>query len=178
MPADTMFPDWQRRLGELWAEGIPLAGAMGVEIRRLDERVLEIAAPLEPNRNHMGTAFGGSLQGLATLAGWGITLIAAGESEWRHVVIRRSQMQFLTPVSGELVASAPLPSASTVAAFRGALSQRGRARLSVAVTIRGAGDSAAARFVGEFIALNGDRVDRLKAARGRRASARGPRSAA
>jgi thioesterase domain-containing protein len=178
MPPDTASPDWQRRLGELWAEGIPLAGAMGVEIRRLDERVLEIAAPLEPNRNHMGTAFGGSLQGLATLAGWGITLIAAGESEWRHVMIRNSRMQFLTPVSGELLASAPLPSAGAVAAFRGALAQRGRARLSVAVAIRGPGDSVAARFVGEFMALTGDRVDRLQAARGRRANARGPTSAA
>jgi thioesterase domain-containing protein len=141
------------RLGALWAEGIPLAAAMGVEIRRLDEHLLEIAAPLAPNRNHMGTAFGGSLQGLATLAGWGVTLIATGSADTYHVVIRDAQMRFLAPVSGELVATAARPSPGAVAAFHGKLAERGRARLTVPVTIQGPGDTVAARFVGEFVAL-------------------------
>jgi thioesterase domain-containing protein len=156
MSTDPSSLDWPVRLGALWAEGIPLAGAMGVEIRRLDEHVLEIAAPLAPNRNHMGTAFGGSLQGLATLAGWGVTLIATGHPDTHHVVIRDAQMRFLAPVSGELVATAVRPSPAAVAAFRGTLAERGRARLTVPVMIQGPDDAVAARFVGEFVALAGN----------------------
>ena len=156
MPHEMPLAHWAPRLKQLWAEGIPLASAMQVEIRRLDERVLELAAPLAPNRNHMGSAFGGSLQGLATLAGWGVTLIAAGDPDRQHVVIREAQMRFFTPVSGELLAAAAMPSAAAIAAFHGALAERGRARLTVAVEVRGPGDSVAARFVGEFVALTAD----------------------
>lgn len=157
MPDETPIANWAPQLAQLWAEGIPLATAMQVEIRRLDERVLQLAAPLAPNRNHMGSAFGGSLQGLATLAGWGVTLIAAGDPAHQHVVIRDASMRFSAPVSGELLAEAAMPSTTALAAFRGALAERGRARLTVAVEIRGPADSVAARFVGEFVALAADR---------------------
>ena len=153
MEPEQAMADWQRRLEQLWAEGIPLASAMAVEIRRLDEHLLELAAPLAPNRNHMDSAFGGSLQGLATLAGWGVTLVAAGTPGARHVVIRDAQMRFLAPVSGELLAQATMPTPAASAVFRAALADRGRARLTVPVEIRGPGDSVAARFIGEFVAF-------------------------
>lgn len=144
---------WRQALARLWQDSIPLAAAMGVDIRRLDNDVLELAAPLAPNRNHMGSAFGGSLQGLATLAGWGVTLMAAGAPGSCHVVVREAQMRFLVPVSGELVAQADLPQATAAATFRMGLKERGRARLTVPVAIRGPGESPAARFVGEFVAF-------------------------
>src|SRR5690606_33240492 len=49
---------------------IPLARAMGVRVERCDSEGLVLTAPLEPNHNHLGTAFGGSLAALATLAGY------------------------------------------------------------------------------------------------------------
>jgi thioesterase domain-containing protein len=153
MPPDTGSTSWRARLAELWEDGIPLATAMSVEIRRLDEQVLEIAAPLGPNRNHMGSAFGGSLQCLATLAGWGVALMAAGEPGAHHVVIRDARMRFRVPVVGDLVAEAPLPSPGAIAAFRGTLGGQKQARLTVPVIIRGSGSSVAARFVGEFVAF-------------------------
>lgn len=153
MPPDTSSQDWPRRLAELWGGAIPLAAAMGVEVYRLDEHHLELRAPLAANRNHMGSAFGGSLQGLATLAGWGVTLIATGDPDTHHVVIRDAQMRFMAPVSGELVAEAVRPSPGAVAAFLGTLDGRGRARLTVPVTIQGPGGAVAARFVGEYVAL-------------------------
>lgn len=156
MLSDSTPADWIRQLEALWNEGIPLAGAMAVEIRRLDSEFITLAAPLAPNRNHMGSAFGGSLQSLATLAGWGVTLIAAGRASG-HVVIRTSQMKFLTPVAGELVAEAPLPASGATAAFRGALAARGHARLTVPVAILGPSRRVAARFVGEFVASVADR---------------------
>lgn len=147
---------WTARLASLWAGGIPLAGAMQVEIRALDHETLTLAAPLAPNRNQMGSAFGGSLQGLATLAGWGATLIAAGADGARHVVIRNAQMRFLAPVVGELVATAVFPSAGASAAFRIALAEKGRARLTVPVDIQGPDGHIAARFVGEYVAFGPD----------------------
>ena len=146
--------DWRDRLQRLWAERIPLAGAMRVEVRSLDDRGLCLAAPLPPNQNHVGTAFGGSLQGLATLAGWGVTLVTAGAATDVGVVVAEAGMRFITPVTGELVAIAAWPAAEDAAAFRRGLAERGRARLRVQVEIagRGRGSAGAATFSGEFVA--------------------------
>jgi thioesterase domain-containing protein len=149
---------WQQKLATLWAEGIPQAALMGVEIRRLDDAGLELAAPLAPNRNHMGSAFGGSLQSIATLAGWGVTLLAAGEPGARHVVIRNAQMRFRAPVEGELVAWAAMPAPAATAAFRAGIAGRGHARLTVPVEIRGPDGRAAAGFVGEFVAYGDEGI--------------------
>jgi thioesterase domain-containing protein len=156
MLSDRTPADWIRQLEALWGEGIPLAGAMAVEIRRLDGEFITLAAPLAPNRNHMGSAFGGSLQSLATLTGWAVTLITAGQVSG-HVVIRTSQMKFLTPVAGELVAEAPFPAPVAAAAFRSTLAARGHARLTVPVAVLGRGCRVAGRFVGEFVAFVADR---------------------
>lgn len=156
MSPELTCAEWIARLESLWAGGIPLAGAMQVEIRALDHEMLTLAAPLAPNRNQMGSAFGGSLQGLAMLAGWGVTLIAAGADGAGHVVVSSCQMRFLAPVSGELVAAAVTPSAGATTAFRIALAEKGRARLTVPVAIQGPGGNIAARFVGEYVAFGPD----------------------
>ncbi len=156
MLADLSSEDWVRRLAALWADGIPLAGAMAVEIRRLDADFITLAAPLAPNRNQMGTAFGGSLQSLATLAGWGATLITAGHAA-RQVVIRAAEMRFHKPVSGELLAEAAVPAPAAAAAFRSTLAGRGYARLSVPVAVLGPSHGIAASFVGEFVAFVAER---------------------
>ena len=149
---ETSARAWRQQLQALWSQHIPLAQAMQVEIRRLDGAGLQLAAPLGPNRNHIGTAFGGSLQGLATLAGWGVTLVAAAGQGSTRVVIRECHMRFLAPVAGELLATAAWPDAATAAAFRAGLAAKRRARLVVAVDIGAPAQGPAARFSGEFVA--------------------------
>ena len=46
---------------------IVLAKPMGIIVEAADERALVLRAPLAPNANHKGTAFGGSLYSLAVL---------------------------------------------------------------------------------------------------------------
>jgi thioesterase domain-containing protein len=142
---------WRARLTALWRDGIPLAEAMGVSVRGLDEDGLVLAAPLAPNSNHMGTAFGGAMLALATLAGWGVTLIAAGEDFGGSVVIRSGSMDFLTPLSGELLACCPHPGADALEAFRRRIARGRHARLDLPVTI-GRDGTLAARYLGVFVA--------------------------
>ncbi len=49
-------------------EKIPLTKAMGLHVAESNARRLVLEAPLAANRNHLGTAFGGSLHALPTLA--------------------------------------------------------------------------------------------------------------
>ena len=76
---------------------IPLARAMGVRVERCDSEALVLTAPLEPNHNHLGTAFGGSLAALATLAGYAFLWRELRDPD-AHIVIRRSELDYRHPV--------------------------------------------------------------------------------
>ena len=49
---------------------LPITRHLGLRVLVADPGRVILNAPLAPNRNHKGTAFAGSLNALATLAGW------------------------------------------------------------------------------------------------------------
>ena len=61
-----------RRIQEVLHSKIPITRAMGVRVAEYDGRRLVLSAPLDANVNHLGTAFGGSLNALAVLSGYGL----------------------------------------------------------------------------------------------------------
>lgn len=134
-----------------WREGIPLVAAMDARIEKLDDQELIVCAPLAPNRNHMATAFGGSLLALATLTGWGIAKLLAGETA-THVVIQRSQMKFLRPVNGQLRARCHWPDEKARERFSQSLARKNRARIDLEITLFSDAIKAA-EFSGRFAAL-------------------------
>ncbi|HEY7873396.1 MAG TPA: YiiD C-terminal domain-containing protein [Rudaea sp.] len=131
---------------------IPLARAMQLRVHDYDGDRLGLTAPLAPNINDKGCAFGGSLVSLLTLAGWGLIVLklrALGRD--CDVYVQDSQVRYLAPVWTDFVAHAHLAEGETWESFIAMLDTRGRARLQVAcrVTLE-AGDDACtlqARFV-------------------------------
>ena len=132
-------------------EQIPLCQAMGVRVESFNEGRLVLTAPLEPNHNHLGTAFGGSLSALATLAGYALLWLQM-EDRQCHIVIRDSRIRYRHPVTGALRASCCLPAEAEFVAFRDALRQHGRAKLMLRVTIEEGGRSCV-EFDGEYVVI-------------------------
>ncbi len=130
---------------------IPLARAMGVRVEAFDRGELTLTAPLEPNHNHLGTAFGGSLAALATLAGYAQLWLALGEPA-AHVVIRQSALRYRRPVRGVLRALCAPPGDGEMSAFLEKFRTAGKARLSLAVRLVEGGETCV-EFEGEFVAL-------------------------
>jgi thioesterase domain-containing protein len=113
---------------------IMLAKPMGVIVESADETGLVLRAPLAPNSNHKGTAFGGSLYSLAVLTGWAwITRFLATRKLDADAVIQESSMRFLAPVRGEMRACIEIPSEADANKFQKMLlrAHRGRIRLQV-----------------------------------------------
>lgn len=146
------FSHQARLMEQWWREGIPLVAAMDARIEKLDDAELIVCAPLAPNRNHMATAFGGSLLALATLTGWGIAKLLAGETA-THVVIQSSQMKFLRPVNGQLRARCGWPNDNERKRFNKSLASRNRARIDLEITLF-SDHTPAAEFSGRFAALH------------------------
>ena len=141
------------RLQQYLHNHIPLAATMQVRVdAHTPQQSLVLAAPLAPNVNDKGCAFGGSLASLMTLAGWGlIELALQAQGEDCDVYVQDSTLRYQAPVRGDLRAAARLGDGEDWQTFFAQLAARGRGRLATVIEVHdGAGTSACsmtARFV-------------------------------
>jgi thioesterase domain-containing protein len=129
---------------------IPLTLAMGIHVVRQDQTGFAVEAPLAPNSNHLETAFGGSINAIATLAAYGLLWMGLRDQP-TDVVIRESAIRFLRPIRGVIRATCAAPSIADREAFRTTLRTKNKARISLRVRVEG-DDGLAAEFDGTFVA--------------------------
>lgn len=131
----------------------PLAQAQGVEIVRADDQGVEISAPLDKNRNHLGTAYGGSLSSLLILSCYASLFYQMEKEGYRfHLVIKEESTKFLLPVEEDIRIIGPSPDKDEYLAFTESFKRKGRARMRLTaevVTKKGI----ACTFNGEFVAI-------------------------
>lgn len=138
---------------ELLAD-IPLARAMALKVAACDGASLTLAAPLPPNVNDKGCAFGGSLASLMTLAGWGLIKLALdARGLVGDIYVQDSTVRYLAPVWQDFEAIARPAVGEGFEDFLAMLVGRGKARLRVHCTVPLADGSAAATLDARFVAL-------------------------
>lgn len=112
---------------------IPLSRFMQVQVVKLDEAGVELECALEPNHNHLGTAFGGSLSCLMILAAYCQIFRLIDSSG--HVVIKSGELNYKIPVNQKLRAVCPPPSLEEIQNFTEAYRKKGKARLTLESSI-------------------------------------------
>jgi thioesterase domain-containing protein len=144
------------------ARYVPITQAMGIRLRSFDASGVTMTAPLKPNINDKGIAFGGTLASMLALSGWAVTdLLLREAGEAADVLIASGATEYRAPVAGRIVARCPLPAPAELSAFLAAYRLRGKARLRLNAFIEGKPDPAAL-FEAVYIA--------------RRRAVKGPRS--
>ena len=114
---------------------IPLTAALAARVVAFDTRQMEIAAPLAPNQNHRGTAFGGSLATLGILGGWSLLNTALERQNlFAKIVVQHSDCEFREPVTADFTALSVLPEAEWPR-FLATLRRHGRARIAIETRI-------------------------------------------
>jgi thioesterase domain-containing protein len=137
----------QRIVGEF-----SLARHIGIIVESADDAGVVLRAPLAPNANYKGTAFGGSLYSVAVLTGWAwVTRYLAARGLAADAVIQESSVRFLAPVHGELRASVAAPPDAQIDRFHKMLQRAGRGRIRLRVEINH-GEVLATLFEGVFAA--------------------------
>ena len=83
---------------------IPLLDAMQLSLRSYDKLTLKLDAPLAPNINNKGTAFGGSIASICLFAGWAVATLAFSDHgiDNTEIVVYQSEMTFNRPARGHL----------------------------------------------------------------------------
>lgn len=134
-------------------ETIPMARAMGIGVLDYDGHRIALQAPLAPNVNDKGCAFGGSMACMLTLAGWGLINLRLAEAGLdAEVYVQDASTVYLAPVWDQLIAEAYAPD-NPWTAFLDTLRAKGKARLSIESEIAGSeGGGVAARQSARFVA--------------------------
>ncbi|SFW74146.1 MULTISPECIES: YiiD C-terminal domain-containing protein [Luteibacter] len=134
-------------------DGIPLARAMDLRIADFDGDRLTMTAPLSPNINDKGCAFGGSLASLMTLACWALVearLRLRGDD--CDVFVADSTVRYLAPVWDDLRAEATLAPGADWQPFFATLDARGKARGDFACVVPGPDGKPLASLDARFVA--------------------------
>ncbi len=134
-------------------EKIPLAHSMDVQLATCDDEVLSLRAPLAPNANDKGCAFGGSLVSLMTLNGWALVELPLRERGMAcDVFVGTSTVRYLAPLWRDFRSEAELAEGSDWTDFFASLEASGKAAVEIACSVPnddGTGPAATlqARFV-------------------------------
>jgi len=139
-----------REAEKFFHEQIPITRAMGLRVVSNDESGFTVEAPVALNSNHLRTAFGGSINAVATLAAYGFLWLELNEAA-AYVVVAESSIRFLRPVRETIRATCVRPSAENLATFRGEFLEKRKARIRLRVNVTEA-DEKAAEFEGLFVA--------------------------
>jgi thioesterase domain-containing protein len=143
--------DQLRSAEEFLHAHIPLTQAMGLRVVADDDAGFSLEAPVALNSNHLDTAFGGSINAVATLAAYGLLWLELRD-QGADVVIRDSSIRFLRPIRETIHAICARPDAAEITAFKAELHGKGKARIALRVQVR-ENDALAADLQATFVAV-------------------------
>lgn len=142
-----------KSLEEYLHEHIPLSKAMQVGVVSVEQDAVTLNAPLAPNINHIGTAFGGSESAIAILAAWSLLNVRIENSGLTcTIIIQRHSIEFVLPIPLGFTARAHLTNSDDWERFIRTLANHGRARINITSVIE-YGMHHAASFEGDFVAI-------------------------
>ena len=149
-----------QKLEAMIVEEMPITKHLEFSLAAESDGKLRASAPLKPNANHMGTAFGGSLSMLATVTGWAMMhqLVQDTVEDMKRrveVIIQEGDIEYIKPVRDNISVICERPDDDTIERFQSMLDRWGRARLDLKCKIDAAGERAVT-FIGRYVALAED----------------------
>ena len=144
------LPDDLRSLEEFVQTRIPITRAFAVRVVPHSTARFSLEAPVAINHNHVGTAFGGSIYAIMTLAAYGWLWLELRDLN-PQVVVQQSSIMFLRPIRETIRATCQPVTEKELQVFLETLRTRGHARFTLSVTAEENGETAAVS-TGTFVA--------------------------
>jgi len=143
----------EKELRNFLIDKIPVTESLGFEVLKLSPLEVQIKAPLSLNKNHMDSAFGGSLSTLMILTcySWLFGVLGAHGSEF-HIVIKDATTKFMIPVTEDIVVVCRAPDIADVKKFLDAYDKKGIARIKLNSCVELSNQSVACQLEGTFVA--------------------------
>jgi len=137
--------------GVLAAE-LPITQSLGIGVAEAGTDAVVLTLPLLANRNHKGTVFAGSLNAVATLAGWSRLWVELQERTIdAHAVIQDATIRYLEPATSDVRARCAGPDPALLDRAVAMLQRKGRARVALDVEVHDLSGQLVATLAGRYV---------------------------
>lgn len=117
-------------------EKIPLTKLMGISINEFSNEKIELKTPLEINKNHKGTAFGGSLVTVLTTNCWLMAFKHFKDiSPQCHIVIGKSEIEYKKPVTKDFLSTCKIINFEELEKSKEFFQKKGKTKINLDATI-------------------------------------------
>ena len=112
---------------------IPLTKMMGIKVQKYNEKELITTAPLEPNINDKGTAFGGSLATMTIISAWSLCWLIIEELglQSNNIVVIKNEHSYKKPVTKDIVCFTTKPSIEEIEILKNKLLTKKSASIKI-----------------------------------------------
>lgn len=132
---------------------IPITESMEISVLEFSPLKVKVLAKLEPNINHKSTAFGGSINCVMTVCGWALTFANIKDLDPEaHIVIRKSNINYLHPIKGDITAECTLTDNGRVERFLDMYTKHKKGILNLRVHCYDE-DTILSEFEGQYVAF-------------------------
>lgn len=118
---------------------IPISASLALEPLSWANETLQLKVPLEANRNHMHSGFGGSLYTASLLVCWSwlhLQLHALGINDGVHIVIQKADVQYPKPLLTDGIAICRGVNAAAWAKFLKSWQRHQKGRITLSSEIK------------------------------------------
>ncbi len=138
----------------LFQQEIPITKSLGVFDCLYRENQFFLKAPIDLNRNHQRTFFGGSMYSCAALSAYGLFLQSLREKDFltKDIVVSEGSFQYLKPARSEIQVRAYWPDEKSKLLFFDTLKAKGKARIQICADVVSEG-VLCGKFQGDFVAF-------------------------
>ncbi|WII71678.1 YiiD C-terminal domain-containing protein [Bdellovibrio sp. 22V] len=132
---------------------ITLYEHLGIEVLEINSEKVRFRVSLEKNKNHKGTAFGGSQYATAVMAAYALVLagLHARQIPTENIVIAKGDIQYLRPVESDFEIICAFPSREEENAFYDELVKNKKVKGTLKSQIVADGGSLKAVLTGVFV---------------------------
>lgn len=117
-------------------ENIPLTKLMGISVNKFDENEIVLSTPLSINKNHKGTAFGGSLVTVLTTNCWLMAFKHFKNLDANcHIVIGKSEVEYKKPVTKDFFSSCQILDVKELEVAKEFFRKKGKSRIELEAEI-------------------------------------------
>jgi thioesterase domain-containing protein len=143
-----------RALQDFFLLNVPLTRAADISVHSYDGESLVFEAPLEPNINDKGTAFGGSIYVLCVSTAWGMSSIKAQELGCDgELVVAKANIEYLRPLKEVIRAEVKAPDQEALQHFKDSFDRHGKAQFDLEARVLDSAGKCCARFSGKYALL-------------------------
>ena len=132
---------------------IPIARKMGIQVNSYLPTRIALDIPLQANRNHLHTAFGGSIYSGLVLTGCCLLIGNLRANDLAgDVVIQRGQVEYYKPINDDFEVVCALVDMAQISSFLDRFARKGKAEIMLNSTIR-VRNELLAEFTGKYVVL-------------------------